>query len=411
MQEYRHTHSYKVEVANREYNAQKNTIRDRLLNAISSRKMRLAKDKEVTDISDHPTALLHPNQFSLNNPASPGGIHNKRATRLRQTADDVSDNRKRKRNALDEDGSPAPQRRAADMNGTTPLWQGDRLASRTETGPVYSIEKLFTDKELSLHHNAAALAAHKHLLLHQGKANGNGHASYSPSGSESGDHEDDQDGADSVPSAVPMERIPSHATRSTRAGAQIQTQAQNQNLVDDKLVGLEALANFEMPANLEKMVAAEPKLPPTFVSTYARPATKGEANTPATLAADDVSSDLMVMKMLQQYDSLHGTGSNLDTHNGGRKVLEAAAYTLRDDRYVAFLRHEKRDPDELRRDLRLPAVRGDPVTPSGPSNPAIAAPTSASMVGASPMSRQSSQGGAAMSRQGSNTRAQRKRLQ
>jgi hypothetical protein len=411
-QEHRHVHDYKIEVANREFKAQKGTIRDRLMNSIGSRKIRLGKDKEITDIADHPAALLHPNQYSITNPASPGGMHHKRATRLRQPADDISgigEGRKRKRNAADEDGSPAPQRRMGDMNGTTALWQGDRLAARKTTGPVYSIDKLFTDKELAMQHNVASLAAHKYLLSHHGRVNGAGQGAASSSGSESGDHEDgEQDGTDSAPSAAMMERVPSHATRSTRAGAQIQ----NQNFVDDKFVGIEALANFEMPQNLEKIVAAEPKLPPIFLTTYAKPQSAKEVNSPSVLPPEEVHSDMMVMKMLRQYESIHGVGSNFDTQNGGRKVLEAAAYSTRDDRYVAFLQHERRDPDDLRKDLRLPisSIRDDPVTPSsgvaGVANAVVAPP----MIGASPMSRQSSQGGAAMSRQGSSTRAQRKRM-
>lgn len=357
--------------------------------------------------------LLHPNQFSINNPSSPGGTHTKRATRLRQNADELAafgEGRKRKRNGADDDGSPAPQRRAVDGNGTTPLWQNERLAFRKVTGPVYSIDKLFTDKELSLTYNAAALASHKFLLTHHHKVkvNGNGQVVSSPSDSDSGDQEDgDRDAVDSAPSAVMMERVPSHATRSTRGGA-----PHPQNFLDDKLVGLEALANFEMPGNLEKMIAAEPKMPPMFLGTYARPHAKSEANTPATLPVEDVNSDLMVMGFLRQYENIHGTGSSFDSNSGGRKVLEAAAFSPNDRRYVAYLRHERQDPDELRKDLKIQtsSVRDDPSTPSGSGSAAAAVATSAP-IGASPMSRQSSQGGAAMSRQGSNTRAQRKRNQ
>jgi len=377
------------------------------MNSIAAKKHRITKEKEAADISDASALLLHPNQFSLNNPASPSGAHNKRTTRLRQNADDISgmgDGRKRKRAGADDDGSPAPQRRAADANGTTPFWQGDRMSRRNVTGPIYSIDKLFTDKELSMTYNAAALASHKFLQRNKVKLNGSGNAASSPSGSESGDHDDGhQDAAGSAPAAAMMERVPSHATRSTRG-------AQNQNFLDDKVVGMEALANFEMPGNLEKMTEAEPKMPPMFLSSYAKPNAKNEANTPATLAADDISSDLMVMKMLCQYEHMHGAGSNFDTTNGARRVLEAAAFSARDGRYVAYLHHEKRDPEELRKELKLPAIRDDPVTPSGPAATIVPPPPSG-VVGASPMSRQSSQGGVAMSRQGSNTRAGRKRNQ
>ncbi|ERS95067.1 hypothetical protein HMPREF1624_08556 [Sporothrix schenckii ATCC 58251] len=418
-QEHKNTYAFKTDTANREHRQLSATLRERLSNAITAKKVRLTKEKEALEISDASALLLHPNQFSIANPSSPGGTHSKRTTRLRQTADDlsgISDTRKRKRNGADDDGSPAPQRRA-DNNGTTPFWQGDRLAYRKVTGPVYSIDKLFTDKELAMTYNAAALASHKYLLSHRTKVNSNGEIISSASDTESGDHDDDD--RDATPAAASMERVPSHATRSTRGGNHQNQQAAN--FVDDRLVGLEALNNFEMPSNLEKLVVNEPKMPPMFMSNYAKPHSKIDANTPTTLSSDDVSSDLSVIKLLRQYERVHGAGSNFDNANGGRKVLEATAFSPHDSRYVAYLRHERDDPDDLRKDLRLPtsAARDEPVTPGhhnergsgGGATLSAAAAVSSAALHATPMSRQSSQGGAAMSRQGSNTRAQRKRNQ
>ncbi|CAK7267830.1 hypothetical protein SEPCBS57363_002789 [Sporothrix epigloea] len=434
-QEHKNTHIFKTDTANREHRQLSATLRERLSNAITAKKVRLTKEKEALEISDASALLLHPNQFSITNPASPGGPHGKRATRLRQMADDLvgnGDPRKRKRNGAEDDGSPAPQRRA-DNNGTTPLWHGDRLANRKVTGHVYSIDKLFTDKELAMTYNAAAIASHKYLLSHRTKMNSNGEIVSSASDTDSGDHEDGDD-RDATPAAASMERVPSHATRSTRGGANNSHHHGNQqatsNFVDDRLVGLEALTNFEMPSNLEKLMVNEPKMPPMFMNNYAKPHSKIDANTPATLSGDDVSSDLSVIKLLRQYERVHGAGSNFDNANGGRKVLEATAFGPHDSRYMAYLRHEREDPDDLRKDLRLPtnggggsssssyhnphsALRDEPATPGGSDRDTgamhlvTAAVTSA--LHATPMSRQSSQGGAAMSRQGSNTRAQRKR--
>lgn len=418
-QEHKNTYAFKTDTANREHRQLSATLRERLSNAITAKKVRLTKEKEALEISDASALLLHPNQFSIANPSSPGGTHSKRATRLRQTADDLSsigDTRKRKRNGADDDGSPAPQRRA-DNNGTTPFWHGDRLAYRKVTGPVYSIDKLFTDKELAMTYNTAALASHKYLLSHRTKLNSNGEIISSASDTESGDHDDDD--GDATPAATSMERVPSHATRSTRGANQQNLQAAT-NFVDDRLVGLEALTNFEMPSNLEKLAVNEPKMPPMFMSNYAKPHSKIDANTPTTLSGDDVSSDLSVIKLLRQYERVHGAGSNFDNANGGRKVLEATAFSPHDSRYVAYLRHEREDPDDLRKDLRLPtsSVRDEPATPGGHhvergsgTTLSVAAAVSNSALHATPMSRQSSQGGAAMSRQGSNTRAQRKRNQ
>ncbi len=432
-QEHKNTHAFKTDTANREYRQLSTTLRERLTNAITAKKVRLTKEKEALEISDASALLLHPSQFSLANPSSPGGTHSKRATRLRQTADDLGgmgDSRKRKRNGADDDGSPAPQRRS-DNNGTTALWHGDRLAYRKDTGPVYSIDKLFTDKELAMTYNAAALASHKYLLSHRTKLNSNGEVVSSASDTESGDH-DDHDDRDATPAlaaamAASMERVPSHATRSTRggggaAGGGANTHhggagaGQGGNFVDDRLVGLEALTGFEMPSNLEKLAVNEPKMPPMFMSNYAKPHSKIDANTPATLSGDDVTSDLAVIRLLRQYERVHGPGSNFDNVHGGRKVLEATAFAPHDSRYVAYLRHERHDDvDDVRKDLRLPmsSVRDEPSTPShGAAGTGIGG---GGVVGmnvlqtGTPMSRQSSQGGAAMSRQGSNTRAARKR--
>lgn len=398
--EHRNVYIYKTEVAKREHRALSQTLRDRLINAINSKRARLTKEKEAFEISDASALLLHPNQYSITNPASPGGTHIKRATRLRQNAEEVngySDGRKRKRNGADDDGSPAPQRRALDPNNTTPLWQNDRLVSRKATGPIYSIDKLFTDKELAMQYNTAALAAHKYLLTSKSKTNGSG-GHGSPDDSDAGENDDgDQEGSEPIAAAPMMERVPSHATRS-RGGAN------NPNFIDEKIVGLEALTNFEIPGNLEKMAAAVPKLPPMFLATYAKSYSNKDGNSPTVLPPEEVNSDLTVMSILRQYEKIHGVGSNFDNANGCRKVLEATAFNVREDRYAIYLDGPRNSPEELRTDLKLPlsSIRGPP-TPNSKAGPTTAP-------GASPMSRQSSQGGVAMARQGSNTtRTQRRR--
>ncbi|KAK3387038.1 Sds3-like-domain-containing protein [Podospora didyma] len=416
------THAYKVETANREYRALSQTLRDRLINAITTKKYRLNKEKEALEISDASAMLLHPNQFSITNPASPGGTHNKRATRLRREMEEIPsmDGKKRKRNAAnDDDGSPAPQRRALDATTTTALWQTDRLALRKTTGPVYSIDKLFTDKELAMTYNTAAVSAHKYMLTHKPKLDEHGHPLSSADSSDSGagDH-DDQDGSD-VPSAPMMERNVSHATRSARGGGQ------NPNFTDDKLMGMEALANFDFPGNFERMMGADPKLPPTFPSTYVKGHTKqSDFNTPTALANDDATNDLMVMHALQQYEQLNGIGSNFSTQNGSRTLLEAASFPVSDHRYVAFLQGERPAENEIRKRLGLPAVPehsnapeqsgshevvgtpskiGRSGTPAQSPAKGLAGvgPTSAPSLGGVALSRQNSANGAPMSRSSS----------
>jgi hypothetical protein len=332
------------------------------------------------------------------------------------------DSKKRKRNPADDDGSPAPQRRALDPSSTTALWQGDRLANRKTTGPVYSIDKLFTDKELSMAYNAAALAAHKYILTHKPKLDENGQVVASPDGSDSGATGENED-SESVPSAPAMERNVSHATRSARGAPP--------NFTDDKLIGLEALSSYDFPGNFEKMLGNDPKLPPIFPSTYVRgPPKISDYSQPTSLPPDEANADWMVMSVLKQYDEQHGLpGANLDNENGARSILEAVAYPARQNRYAAYLRGENGRPseNEIRQRLGMPVVvepekaalsssggierTGTPVkgvrsgrsgTPGvSPAKGALGqGPTSAPMGGVS-MSRQSSASGAAMSRSSS----------
>jgi hypothetical protein len=401
------THAFKVETANREYRALAQTLRDRLINVIMSKKNRLNKEKEALEISDASALLLHPNQFSITNPSSPGGAHGKRATRQRRELEDVAfENKKRKRNNNnnDDDGSPAPQRRALDGSATTPLWQADRLASRKTAGAVYSIDKLFTDKELSMTSTAATLAARRYILTHKPKLDEHGHPIRSPGGSDSGAGDNDEnDGSDSVPSAPTMERNVSHATRSGRGGAN------NPNFLDDKLLGVEMLANFDFAGNFDRMLAADPKLPPTFPSTYIK-GNKLEYNVPSTLSAEEAQGDIMVMQALRQYDEAHGVGSNFSIDNGSRKLLEAASMPAQDRRFVAYLQGERPSENQVRKQLGLPLL-SDVVEPvmaerAGTPKPAQGgtpgpSPSKGSALGGVPMSRQSSANGVPMSRSSS----------
>ena len=385
------------------------TTRDRIVNNIIAKKHKLMKEREGLEMNPESSALIfHPNQFSLSNPQSPGGTHGKRSTRQRREAEDVSGaDKKRKRNGGDDDGSPAPQRRTLDTTGTTAIWQGDRLASRKATAAVYSIDKLFTDKELAMTYNTAALQAHKYLQTHKPRYDENGQPVSSPEDSDSGDDRDDQ----SELAAPAMERNMSHATRSTRGGPNL----------PENIMGLEALADF-LPENYKRMVAvSDPKLPPTFPSTYIKNHAKhSDFNTPMALSVDDAFSDVLIMKGLAQHDQLHGVGSNFESELGSRTILEAVSQPAREHRFVAYLQGERPSESELRRRLDLPAhrpqrgdIEGELVGSGTPSKtgrsgtPAQSSPikgggpTSAPALGGVPMSRQSSASGAPMSRSSS----------
>ncbi|KAM3506466.1 hypothetical protein MY10362_002332 [Beauveria mimosiformis] len=400
VQEYKNTHAYKTETAKREHRALTKTLRDRIINTLTQKKNRLNREKEVLEINDSNALLLNPNQFSLTNPGSPGGTHGKRATRLRKDADDLTlfpDAKKRKRNH--EDDASAPARRGMDPSSTTPLWQSEKArAVAKQNGPVYSIDKLFTDKELSMHYNTSAIAAHQYVL--RNRANGN--ASLPDDDSDSGHINGDDNDNESTPSAAPaMERNVSHATRSTRGGgaaAAASAAAAAQNFLDDKILGLEGIANFELPGNLDLIHAQEPpKMPPPVPQQYLKPYPRtADQNFPVPLSQDDIASDLTVMGYFKQYDqSHHRPGAHLDASTGMRRVLEAVATPYHRGRYVAFTAAPRDDPEAVSENLGIPSSLRDQPSPPGPSGAAF---SSAAAAAAVPMSRQSS-GGTTMSRQ------------
>lgn len=246
------------------------------MQSISSKRSRLTREKEHLDIADTNSLLMHPNQFSITNPASPGGVHSNRKTRHtrhRVDLDDlgngiVSEMNKRKRKAPEEEpGSPV-----RDTGGATPAERSKALFAQ-QSAPTYSLNSLFTDKELSLHANQAHVATvhffstSKRSSDQPGTAtNGNNtDAEDTPEGT---GHEDN-----GTPMAADMARTASHnfhATRSTR------TTAAN------------ALTTL---AELADKPATRPALPYHVLTNYtARP--NGNAPPLTSLLNDEVDDDV-----------------------------------------------------------------------------------------------------------------------
>lgn len=387
LHQYKNEYLYKVETANREHRALSSTLRDRLINTVSSRKYRLQKEKEALEISDSSALLLHPNQFSLTNPASPGGPHGKRATRLRKDAEDLpgfSENKKRKRVPGDDDGSPAPSRRALDPNTTTPLWQNEKLRYSTkQNGPAYNIEKLFTEKELAMTRHQASLAAHKYIL--KNRVFGNGAAS--PNGSDSGENDSsEQDGVEAL-SAPTMERTTSHTTRSTRA-------AINQNLLD----AAEASSNLELPKHMDILAPHEPtRIPPIQPTSYYKTSGRATENYPQSLTAEEANGDILLIELYKKYDAKHKPGASIDHPNGSKRLLDSVVSPYNKLDYGGYRPVARPDPKTLNEGLNEIDPDGDLTKRPGTST-AVLGVASAAV----PMSRQSSAaGGSAMSRQGS----------
>ena len=320
--------AYRKKLAALEHHALSTTLRDRLINSVTNKKNRLSRDRETIEIGESNALLLHPSQFGLVNPASPGGMHSKRATRYRRDAEEISnfaEGNKRKRKAGDSDESPAPTRRI-DNGSSTPLWFAEKNAMQAAQidSALYSIDKLFTEKELAMTYNQAALAAHRYMQRHQPYAED---VDTPPNGkSESGsEHEktiaagefDLNDETDSPPGGADMARQFSHATRSTR-GAVVP------NYVTG--LGIDALGELNYPGNMEMLTKQIPKMPPFLASIMQKGYVKGDAaNQPSGLSNDDATAELEVIRRGRLYNDAMGFGRNLDLDNGGKPLLEAVA--------------------------------------------------------------------------------------
>lgn len=394
VQEYKNTFIFKAETAKREHGLLNSTLRDRLINQMNHKKARLTSEKDAFDMSDTNALILNPSQFSLANPGSPGGPAGKRSTRNRKDAavdmnsnNVYSDTKKRKRNGGDDDGSPAPTRRAFDTSNTTPFWQSEKArAEARKAGSVYSIGSLFTEKELSMQYNTAAQAAHLHMTRHRIT----GGAS-SPESSDSGNGESNDNGDESQPSAPVMERQISHATRSTRGVA-------NQNFLDDRVLGIEGVPNFDLPSNLDLIHSfgrEAPKMPQAQPTQYTKAPNKQDSIVPKGLSEADVFADCQIMASLKQYDQRRKPGSHLDNPKGIRKTFEAVSTPYQAGKYIGFGRAPREDPEVFEAALGLVAgssARSLPARGTAKTFQAVA-------VAAAPMSRQSSAGGAVTSRQ------------
>jgi hypothetical protein len=315
-------------MAHEEHRLLSQTIRERLISHLNRKKDRLMKEKDMLDIGDSNALLMHPNQFSLINPASPGNGH-KRATRNtgRRGAGDTEElaEGRRKRQRLFEEtekDSPALGPSRIDLGAGSPYRDAKaKTIWHQQEAPLPSIDRLFTEKELSMTMNTAAIAA-KHFLLKSqanGHANGNGLNGAHTDQEETGDsgaataNEAELDD-DATPAAPSMERMGStshHATRGT-------TRA---------LAGLTA---GDIPLG-------------TIIPTYVPAAMGNKANgAPAmvsSLSAAEVDADLALM--------FRDTRGNDETND---KLLERALGP----------------PPTAEYQYRPPALNGNPEPPSNP---------------------------------------------
>lgn len=292
--EIENSHFYKVQIAEEEHKLLAATIRERLIASIQQRSSRLKREKEQLDLSDSNAMLLHPNQFSIGNPASPGGPQAPRKTRRTGhkfgDAEDLAAatelKRKRKLFEDNENDSPGPAGRNVEIGIGSPFREAKaRTVNAQFEASAYSLERLFTEKELNMAMNQATTAA-SHFFAKMkssetgaadGSTNGhtNGNGMNGDHGSENGDPMDQDQDSDDIPGATDMTRQVSsnpHATRGATRSAFNPSAA--------------AIANGQLPFIYN---------PPFVLDAKIFQKANAAAPTPPSLSAQDVEQDLKLM--------------------------------------------------------------------------------------------------------------------
>lgn len=166
-----------MQLAQEEHRILSQTVRQRLHARLRKRRETLLLEKEALDIGDSNAALLHPDKYTYMNPASPGGGgQNSRKTRNARhraadpdempSAANALENKRKRKAAFDEaEGSPGPASRHLEISAGSPFKDAKAKTSYSQyEAPAYSIERLFSEKELAMNMNTAAIAA-QHFLI------------------------------------------------------------------------------------------------------------------------------------------------------------------------------------------------------------------------------------------------------
>ncbi|PSN60960.1 hypothetical protein BS50DRAFT_161461 [Corynespora cassiicola Philippines] len=287
--EVENSYFYKVQIAEEEHKLLAATIRERLTASIQQRTTRLRREKEQLDLSDSNAMLLHPNQFSIGNPASPGGPQAPRKTRrtghkfgdAEDLATATENKRKRKLFEDNENDSPGPSGRNLELGIGSPFREAKaRTVHAQFEASAYSLERLFTEKELNMAMNQASTAAShffakmKNAETSQQEAATNGaNGANGDHASENGEPGDPEADSDEQPGAVEMTRQVSsnpHATRGATRSALNPT----------------SIANGQLPFIYN---------PPFVLDAKVFQKQNASAPPPPPLAAQDVEQDLKLM--------------------------------------------------------------------------------------------------------------------
>lgn len=230
--------------------------------------------------------LLHPNQFSIGNPVSPGGPQAPRKTRrtghkfgdAEDQAANTENKRKRKLFEENENESPGPSGRNVEVGVGSPFREAKaRTAHAQFESSAYSLERLFTEKELNMAMNQATTAA-SHFFAKMKNAEPAPQESLSNGtngdhASENGDTADADQSSDDVPGASDMTRTASSNPHATRGATR---SALNPSAITNGYVPFIFNAPFVLDAKIFQKANAQAPPPPP-------------------LSAQDVEQDLKLM--------------------------------------------------------------------------------------------------------------------
>lgn len=253
------------------------------MTTIQARTLRLKREKEQLDLSDSNAMLLHPNQFSIGNPASPGGPQAPRKTRrtghkFGDVEDMAAAENKRKRKLFEDNDndSPGPAGRNIELGIGSPFREAKaRTIHNQFDAPAYSLERLFTEKELNMATNRATNAASYFFAKMKSSDANNDTTANGTNGangdraSENGEPLEEQD-SDEIPGAVEMGRQVSSNPHATRGATRSQL-----NLASGNIPFI-----YNPPFILDAKIFQKPN---------------ASAPPPTPLASNDVEQDLKLM--------------------------------------------------------------------------------------------------------------------
>jgi len=209
--------------------------------SIQMRTARLKREKEQLDLSDSNAMLLHPNQFSIGHPSSPGGPQAPRKTRRTGhkfgDVEDIASENKRKRKLFEDNDndSPGPGGRNMELGMGSPYREAKARTIHSQfEAAAYSLERLFTEKELNMAMNQATTAASNFFAKMKSSDANHDLAANGTNGtngdriSENGDAPEDD--SDDVPGAVDMARQVSSNPHATRGATRSQLNLASGNI-------------------------------------------------------------------------------------------------------------------------------------------------------------------------------------